>query len=100
MLGEEIEAERRGNVSHMRATQILKQKLEDEMKNICFDVLRLVENHLLKYVNQSLDMIFYEKLLGDFYRYLAEFSSGDNFKYAVERADKAYKQAVCVGETL
>jgi len=54
-----------------------KKKIELELSSICKDVLNLLEDKLLKHASTSESNVFYLKMIGDYYRYLAEFASAD-----------------------
>jgi 14-3-3 protein epsilon len=53
-----------------------KRQVEKEMDEICKDVLDLLENVLVKNnIKEDESRVFYLKMTGDYYRYLAEFIS-------------------------
>ena len=55
-----------------------RQKIETELNDLCEDVLSLLKKTLIPYSTNQLDAkVFYMKMLGDYYRYLCEFNSGD-----------------------
>lgn len=70
-----------------------KQKVEVELETIIQDVLQLLEKQLLPNVQGKKDEteVFYLKMCGDYYRYLAEFrpNSGN-----AQSAEKFYGQAL------
>jgi 14-3-3 protein epsilon len=55
--------------------------------------LDLIDKHLLPTAQQSESKVFYLKMKGDYYRYLAEFKQGDERKPVAEKAHEAYKAA-------
>ena len=75
-----------------------KALVEDELEEICKEVLSLLTDHLCKNVKGNGDEteVFYLKMCGDYYRYLSEFRTDDeNYK---NQAEKYYKQAMDVAE--
>jgi len=61
--------------------KVYKTMLEAEMEAICKDVLNLLETILVPFTRGKLNesQVFYLKMTGDYYRYLAEFTnSGGN----------------------
>jgi len=70
-----------------------RKKVEDELTSICNDILSLIENHLIKSSDSGESKVFYYKMKGDYYRYLAEFATGDQRKEAAESSLLAYKEA-------
>jgi len=87
-----------------------RNQVESELDAICKEILGLLENYLIK-LNQGVNTpeaneakVFYLKMTGDYYRYLAEFTNQkDTSEGAVEvsaaKAGDYYKQALAVAET-
>jgi len=73
-----------------------KKQVENELIEICTDVLDLLENVLVP-GNTARDeaRVFYLKMTGDYYRYLAE---GVTDKHHEQRAADFYKQAYEIAE--
>jgi 14-3-3 protein epsilon len=73
-----------------------KRQVEKEMDEICKDVLDLLENVLVKNnIKEDESRVFYLKMTGDYYRYLAEFvaSAGHD-----QKAAKFYQDALVIAE--
>lgn len=71
----EQKEERRGNAeAKQRATQY-KRVLETEVRQYCDEILALIDNELLPQVSENEGRVFYLKMKGDYYRYMAEFLS-------------------------
>lgn len=68
-------------------------KIEDELKSYCNDVLSLIEKEFVPKATEVTAKVFYNKMQGDYYRYLAEFSSGAERKNHQESSLNAYTQA-------
>jgi len=69
------------------------KKVEKELADICHDVLNVLDNHLIKSSTSDESKVFYYKMKGDYYRYMAEFSSEEDRKQAAENSLGAYQQA-------
>jgi 14-3-3 protein beta/theta/zeta len=67
-------------------------KIEEELKNICEQVLDLLDNHLISKASNPESKVFYLKMKGDYYRYLAEVA-GDQRANIVEESKRAYEGA-------
>lgn len=67
-------------------------QVEKELNDICSNVLHVLENSLIPEA-QGESKVFYQKMKGDYHRYKAEFSSGDDRKLAAESSLVAYKGA-------
>merc|ERR550514_386221 len=53
-----------------------KEKVLEELKTICNDILELLDSNLIKAASASAEsQVFYLKMKADYYRYLAEFAS-------------------------
>nr|UTK45872.1 14-3-3 protein epsilon-like protein [Crepidula fornicata] len=70
-----------------------RMKIEKELKDICEDVLDILEKHLIVNANTGESKVFYYKMKGDYHRYLAEFAVGNDRKEAAENSLVAYKAA-------
>lgn len=78
-----------------------KNKITTELKDICHDVLKLLSDHLLaesdkKEAETDADKeskVFYLKMKGDYYRYLAEVTDGDGKNAVMDNSSAAYKDA-------
>merc|ERR1712188_171322 len=70
-----------------------KSKEEDELNNICEDILALLKDSLIKPSLPPEPKVFYEKMKADYYRYLAEFSKDAIKKDHADKAAKAYDSA-------
>jgi tetratricopeptide (TPR) repeat protein len=72
--------------------------VENELENICKEVIALLVDNLLKTVSGKKDEteVFYLKMSGDYYRYLAEFRQGnDSYK---EKSKEFYQKALDVAQ--
>jgi hypothetical protein len=91
-----------------------REQVESELKGKCLEVLALLQENLVskeedvdKLASEAVDdeakmsvfetQVFYLKMCGDYYRYLAEFSDDDEFK---AQAENKYKSALKMAENL
>jgi len=82
---------------------VYKKKIEDELKVICNEVVKLLSDILIpKSADQTSDSkVFYLKMMGDYYRYLAEVAApGEEREDTVKKSLAAYSQASTEAETL
>jgi 14-3-3 protein epsilon len=68
-------------------------QIEKELKEICADILNLIDKHLVPHASTGESKVFYYKMKGDYYRYLAEFATSNDRKDAAEHSLVAYKAA-------
>jgi 14-3-3 protein epsilon len=87
------------NVEEHKDNELIKaykKQVESELDSICHDVLDLLENVLVKNsTKEDESKVFYLKMTGDYYRYLAEFVSGHDYD---KKAAKFYGDALAIAE--
>lgn len=77
----------------MNLIQVYRKRIEDELANICREVLELLDNYLLKQSQHAEGNVFFWKMKGDYYRYLGEFLQQDERKQVIDKAQDSYKYA-------
>ena len=75
-------------------------KIEDELKGYCNDVLSLIDKEFIPKATEVTAKVFYSKMQGDYYRYLAEFTQKEDRKGYAGQSLGAYKQATQIAEQL
>lgn len=51
-----------------------KQKIEEELTNFCNDILELLDKNLIDKASNDDGKVFFLKMKGDYYRYIAEYA--------------------------
>lgn len=74
-------------------------QVEKELRDICSDILNVLEKHLIPCAGTGESKVFYYKMKGDYHRYLAEFATGGDRKDAAENSLVAYKAASDIAMT-
>jgi len=69
-------------------------KVEKELADICNQLLEVLDKFLLPNDGTPEGKVFYLKMAGDYYRYLAEFAKGDGREAQAREAEKKYREAV------
>jgi len=78
---------------------ILRKAVERELEELCREVLRLLEDNLIVHPNATVDsQIFYLKMAGDYYRYLAEFIDSDELNDIQKKSADFYRRAMEIAE--
>jgi len=67
--------------------------IEHELADVCKDIVELLEVYLLPAATVGEETVFYLKMKGDYYRYLAEFSQEKDKKKYADLSLNAYKTA-------
>ena len=69
--------EKSNNSKFLNLVVGLKATLEKELNELCGRVLKTIDEYLLKRASSDESKVFYLKMKGDYYRYLAEFNRGE-----------------------
>jgi len=77
-----------------------KAKVEAELTELCDTVLNLLNDYLIPNADENESKVFYMKMKGDYYRYLAEVASEAKKASVVEQSQKSYSEATEVAENL
>eukprot|EP00438_Fugacium_kawagutii_P034267 Skav205196 [mRNA] locus=scaffold376:28152:35511:+ [translate_table: standard] len=86
----------KGNETQAGYAKDYRVKVENELQKICDTILKLLDQGLIPKATQAESKVFYQKMKADYYRYIAEFRSGDEKSKAAEEARKAYAEAAKV----
>ncbi|XP_068664853.1 14-3-3-like protein D [Aristolochia californica] len=89
----EQKEETKGNEQNVKRIKEYRQKVETELSNICMDIMTVIDEHLIPSSSAGESTVFYYKMKGDYFRYLAEFKSGNEKKEAADQSLKAYETA-------
>ncbi|PSR99878.1 14-3-3 protein, partial [Actinidia chinensis var. chinensis] len=89
----EQKEEGKGHEQNVKRIKDYQQRVEDELTKICKDILSVIDEHLIPSSSAGESTVFYYKMKADYYRYLAEFKSGNDRKEAADQSQKAYEAA-------
>ena len=95
----EQKEEGKGNDINVSRIKEYRNKVEAELSSICSDIMRVIDEHLLPSCSGFESTVFFYKMKGDYYRYLAEFKTGDDRKEVADQSMKAYQAASSKAET-
>uniref|UniRef100_V9KF10 14-3-3 protein beta/alpha-A n=2 Tax=Callorhinchus milii TaxID=7868 RepID=V9KF10_CALMI len=82
-----------GNDKKLQQVKEYREKVEAELSDICNDVLGLLDKYLIPNSTTAESKVFYLKMKGDYYRYLAEVAAAENKKQTVENSQTSYSEA-------
>jgi 14-3-3 protein epsilon len=88
-----------GSTQHVARIKEYRNKIEKELNGIANDVLEVLDKYLIPVAKDCEDRVFYTKMKGDYYRYLAELDATEHKKNANE-ALAAYEKATSFAESL
>eukprot|EP00127_Corallochytrium_limacisporum_P003438 Clim_evm66s149 gene=Clim_evmTU66s149 len=89
----EQKEESKGSDKKLEMIKAYRTKVENELKDICSDILSVLDQHLIPAATSGESKVFYYKMKGDYHRYLAEFAQGKDRQEAAENSLVAYKAA-------
>ena len=61
---------------HLTLVKEFKKKVEDELDVICREIIKTLDDKLIPKADEKTSKVFYLKMKGDYYRYIAEYSTG------------------------
>lgn len=96
MIEQKAETENRKQISKR-----FRKDVEKELDTTCKEVLQLLDDFLLQNTKDEEEKVFYLKMKGDYWRYMAEYKDGDEGKEredAIDKAQKAYENAMSVAK--
>ena len=88
----EKKEEQKGS-KHLSLLRSYKAKIEEELNKYCKEILALINSQLLGKAANPEAKVFYNKMKGDYHRYISEYTVGDDNKSAGDNAHDAYKAA-------
>merc|ERR1712142_311731 len=95
-----IEQKTEGSVERkQQMAKEYREKVEAELREICNDVLGLLDKFLIPKASNAESKVFYLKMKGDYYRYLAEVAVGDSRTAVVADSQKAYQDAYDISKS-
>jgi 14-3-3 protein epsilon len=77
-----------------------KRKIEGELHKDCQNIIDMIKNDAMKALNESEGKAFFLKMVGDYYRYMAESAQTDKLAHARDGALQHYKEADTAGKDL
>ncbi|NP_001296639.1 14-3-3-like protein C [Cicer arietinum] len=95
----EQKEEAKGNDVNVKRIKVYRQKVESELSNICSDIMTIIDDHLIPSSSSAGESsVFFYKMKGDYYRYMAEFKTGDERKEVADHSMEAYQIASTAAE--
>ena len=89
----------KGSEKKQHIAKEYREKVEKELRDICKDVLGLLDNFLVPNASNAESKVFYLKMKGDYFRYLSEVAQGDERKAVVDDSQKAYQDAFDISKS-
>lgn len=91
--------EQKGDADKLTIIRDYKSKIENELIDICNDILGIIDDSLIPNSTSEEAKVFYYKMKGDYHRYLSEFQTGTSRKASAASALDAYTAASGIAST-
>jgi hypothetical protein len=78
---------------YSEALTTYKKKIEEELFKDCEDIITMIRDDAMKSLKDAEGKAFFQKMIGDYYRYMAESASNERLTQARDGALSAYKDA-------
>jgi len=89
------------NAARVEKIKEYRGRVEKELTDICHKVLLVLDQHLINSAQTSESSVFYHKMKADYYRYMAEFLTGEARDKQAGNSLESYKEAYKIaGEKL
>nr|AHJ11157.1 14-3-3 zeta [Heterorhabditis bacteriophora] len=86
-----IEQKTEGSEKKQQMAKEYREKVEKELRDICQD--NLLDKFLIPKAGNPESKVFYLKMKGDYYRYLAEVAAGEDRSSVVDKSQQSYQEA-------
>jgi len=93
-----IEVKTDGNERKRAMAVEYREKVEKELQEISHDVLNLLDKFLVPKASSPESKVFYLKMQGDYYRYLAEVAVGTDKTEVIGDSEKSYQAALNIAK--
>lgn len=70
-----------------------------EMHDICIDLINLIDESLLPASNEPEQRVYFEKMKGDYYRYICENREGPEIEGIIEKASQCYQAGLDIARS-
>jgi 14-3-3 protein beta/theta/zeta len=94
-----IESKTEGSERKQAMARDYRKTIEEELKTICQEVLALLDEHLVPKSSTAESKVFYLKMKGDYFRYLAEVAVNEDRTKIVNDSQEAYQAAFDISKS-
>ncbi|KAL0233653.1 hypothetical protein PCE1_002165 [Barthelona sp. PCE] len=89
---------KKGNSHRVEMLSEYKRKIEGELADICKELLDVIDMNLIPAASSQESKVFFLKMKGDYYRYLAEFCDKEAESTFAQESLKAYESATEIAD--
>lgn len=95
---EQKESKKEKGKENVEKVRLYKSQIEDELLQLCRDILALLQGHLIPNTSDSEAKVFYYKMEGDYHRYISEFAKSSEKDSAAQDSKRSYEEAHKIAE--
>lgn len=95
---EQKESKKEKGKENVEKVKQYKSQIEEELLKLCRDILDLLTDHLIPNSKEAEAKVFYFKMQGDYYRYIAEFTRASEKDEASNKSRNSYEEAYKIAE--
>jgi 14-3-3 protein epsilon len=90
------------DVNDLTTSTVLKVLVESELSNLCLQIISILETNLIPHPHATSEsVLFYKKMVGDYYRYLAEFIMiEEQYDEYASKSAQYYSEAMTLATTI
>merc|ERR1719476_117013 len=89
-----------GNEHKANMARNYAKNVENELFKVCNSFIKLLKDTLIVSASSVEGRAFWMKMVGDYYRYITEFTKGERCSHATEQARDAYSEGIDVASEL
>lgn len=89
----ESKEQHNGHEKNAAINEEYRARIENELNKICQDILELLDENLIPSAKSGESKVFYNKMKGDYHRYLAEFTADSQRDDSAQHSLDAYQAA-------
>ena len=84
--------------SRVQKLQMFRDTLLEEIKEICLDLINLIDTSLLPAANEPQQRVSFEKMKGDYYRYICEKRDKADIEDLIQKANECYQSGMTIAQ--
>lgn len=84
---------------HLGLIKKFKKQIETELDDQCYSIIESIDKTLLPKAKDPVSQVFYQKMKGDYYRYISEYNHGTDKDNIIAKASTSYEEATKVAHS-
>lgn len=96
-----IQVEQLDKLHPQRVARLInfREQVAQELRDICFDLINLIDQHLIPSSNEAEERVYYAKMKGDYYRYICEtYDDKSDIESIIQKAHDCYQTGLDIAK--